>query len=266
METMTIDGLTLFFDEEERETARLVQDTCEKSLRLIREQWDLDAPQELRVYVMTSWLGFIFHSAPWFWQPLLVLSLPFWYLRVRNLWRYAGGWSQRYGERCAIGVKPARLIRQADRRLGDRVFVQDNHIDEKIRQITCHELAHAFTAHLKLPMWLNEGLAMLMVDRLLEKQTVRHETLDVLARSAGAQNLQRVGTISAKNQDAVIYLYVRGYWIVRYLEDVRPDLLRNLLAQRHSRTELEERIAGALDMDRETFWSSIDSMAASHFG
>jgi hypothetical protein len=37
METMKVDGLTLFFDAEERETARLAQDACEQGIRLMRE-------------------------------------------------------------------------------------------------------------------------------------------------------------------------------------------------------------------------------------
>ena len=265
MESMTIDILTLFFDAEEHEAAELAQDACQKSIRLIREQWDLDTPRELRVYVMTSWLHFIFHSAPWFWQPLLVLSLPFWYRRIKNLWRYAGGWAQRYGKRCAIGVKPARLIQQTDKSLGDRFFVQEDSLDDKIRHITCHELTHAFTAHLKLPMWLNEGLAVLMMDRLFGRQIVKQETLDILARPADGENLQRVRKITGQNLDAVVYLFVRGYWITRYLEDVRPGLIKDLLAQRHSHVKLENKIAGALDMDRETFWRSIDGLVVAHF-
>jgi hypothetical protein len=37
METTIVDGLTLFFDADERETAELVQDACEKSIRIIKE-------------------------------------------------------------------------------------------------------------------------------------------------------------------------------------------------------------------------------------
>jgi hypothetical protein len=264
MET-TATGLTLFFDENERDTARLVHDTCEQSTRLLREHWGLETPPEVRVYVMTSWLHFVFHSAPWYWQPLLVLCLPLWYFRVRNLWQVAGGWAQSYGKRKAIGVKPPRLIQLANKGLGERIFVGEDKAEDKIRHITCHELTHAFTAHLRLPMWLNEGLAMLMVDRLLKKPTVKAETLDILARSTSDKTLARVGRITEKNQDAVVTLYVRGYWIVRYLEEKRPDLLRGLLAQRYSHVELESKIASSLDIDYGTFWNSIDGMIISHF-
>lgn len=266
METLIIDGLILYFDETERDTARLAQDACQQSIELLKKHWGLDTPQEVHVYVMTSWKHFVFHSAPWYLQPLLVLTMPFWYLRIKNLWQVAGGWAQSYGKRRAIGVKPARLLQLADRSLGDRIFVRENSADDKIRHITCHELTHAFTSHLRLPAWLNEGLAMLAVDRLLGRLTIKAETLDVLARMAGSQNVTRIGTITEKNQDAIIALYIRGYWIARYLEEAQPGLLKSLLTRRYRHTALEDKIAAALVMSREAFWSSIDEMIVSHFG
>jgi hypothetical protein len=265
METLTVDSLTLFFDSAERDTAELVQDTCKKTIRLMWEHWGLETPREVRVYVMTSWLHFLFHSAPWYWQPLLVLSLPFWYFRIKNLWRFTGGWAQSYGTRRAIGVKPPRLIRLADTSLGERIFIKEDSADDKTRHITCHELTHAFTAHLQLPMWLNEGLAMLSVDRLLQRQTVKTETLDILARAGRSNNLKQVGMITENNQDAVMALYVRGYWIARYCEETRPGLLKSLLTQRHSHEALDSKLAGSLDMDSKAFWGSIDGIVNAHF-
>lgn len=214
---------------------------------------------------MTSWRHFVFHSAPWYWQPLLALSLPLWYFRIRNLWQVAGGWAQSYGKRQAIGVKSTRLVQLANKSLGDRIFVRGNDIEDKIRHITCHELTHAFTAHLRLPMWLNEGLAVLAVDRLLGRPTVKAETLDVLAQPANKKTLRRIGAVTEKNQDAVIALYIRGYWIARYLEEVRPGLLESLFTRRYRHAELEGRIAAALGLSREAFWSSINGMVVSYF-
>ncbi len=42
MEAMPVNGLTLFFDAEEREAAELIRRACEKSVRLIHECWGLD--------------------------------------------------------------------------------------------------------------------------------------------------------------------------------------------------------------------------------
>ena len=49
----------------------------------------------------------------------------------------------------------------------------------QVQRIACHELVHAYTAHLKLPAWLHEGLAMLTVDRFFERPTVKRESRDL---------------------------------------------------------------------------------------
>jgi len=265
METMPVDGLTLFFDPQERQAAELMRHACEKSIRLIRACWGLETPQDCRVYVMTSWRRFLFHSSPWTWRILLGVSVPAWYSRVQRLWRIAGGWVQRYGRRVAVGVKPARLVERADRSMGERIFYGQDDMDEKVQQVTCHELVHAFAAHLRLPLWLNEGLAMVTVDRYFQKPTVRYETLEVLRRWAGGTGPGEYRSLSYKDQDAVVYHCVRGYWITRYLEDTRPELLRSLLSQRHRRRALEDKVAAALGRGREAFWRDIDGVVACHF-
>lgn len=265
METISIDGLTLFFKAEERDAAELIGEACQRSIRLIHQCWGLDTPKDCRVYVMTSWLHFVFHSAPWAWQVLLGASLPLWYFRVRKMWAYAGGWTQPYGQRVAVGVKPPRLIQLADRSIGARIFVREEDIDTKVRQITCHELVHAFTAHLKLPMWLNEGLAQVTVDRFAGKPAVRSETIEVLARSSGRASPGRYWRLRPGDKDALVYHYVRGYWITRYLQETRPELLQDMLSQRYRHRVLESKLATVFGMSRAEFWHKIDGIVVSHF-
>ena len=266
METTSIADLTLFFDAHERDAAELIRHACERSVQLIHECWGLDTPRDCRVYVMTSWLHFVFHSAPWHWRILLGLSMPLWVLRISKTWNYAGGWAQRYGKRRAVGVKPPRLIQLADTSIGDRVFVAEDDLSEKVQHVTCHELVHAFAAHLKLPMWLNEGLAMVTVDEFAGKPTVRPETLETLKRSSHETSPGRYRKLRVGDQDALVYHCVRGYWLTRYIKDTRPELLKSLLAQRHTHTALESQVAAALGMSDQEFWPTIDRVVASHFG
>jgi hypothetical protein len=191
--------------------------------------------------------------------------MPLWAFRAKKTWSLAGGWEQRYGQRRAVGVKPPRLLQLADRRIGERIFVKEENIGEKVQSITCHELTHAFTSHLRLPTWLKEGLAMVMVDRFFEKPTVQHETLAVLERSSdkhspGGHQKLRVG-----DEVALVYLYTRGYWLTRYIEESRPGLLKDLLSRRCQHDELESRIATAYEKRLEEFWDEIDGVLVSHF-
>ena len=110
MKSRTISNVMLVFDPGEQDTADLIGGTCEKAIQLTQENWGLELPENCRIYVMTSWLGFVFQSAPWPWRILLGATLPFWGFRARRTWPYSAAWTQRYGRRVAIGVKPPRLF------------------------------------------------------------------------------------------------------------------------------------------------------------
>jgi hypothetical protein len=265
METMRVDGLTLFFDVGEREAAELIGKTCQESILLIHEQWGLDTPTDCRVYVMTSWLYFLFHAMPWPWRIAAVPALPILYLRMNRMWPYVGGWATRYGKRRSIGIKPPSLMALANTSIGEQVFIKAENMAEKVQHITCHEQTHAFAAHLRLPMWLNEGLAMLTVDKFFQKPTVIPGTIKTLLdpmRPVGPESYRR---ISVRDKDAMVYAYVRGYWLTRYLEETQPQLLRSLLAHRRRHKILESEVAAALGMNHSAFWSMIDDIVAEHF-
>jgi hypothetical protein len=261
VERTSVSGLTLFFDAEEREAIQLIGQACEKSVPLIHESWGLDPPQDCRVYVMTSWSRFVFRSAPWGRKILFAALLPFWALRAKRLWRYAGGWVRSYGERVTVGLKPPRLVQRGDSSIGERIFVPAQDVQEKVQFNTCHELVHAFTDHLGLPVWLHEGLAMVTVDRFAGRRTVRPETLEPVARWSERAGPGGIEELRLEDPDAVVYLYVRGYWLTRYIEETRPGLLKDLLARSPRslrRDELESEIAVAYGEGREEFWGGID--------
>ena len=159
MEMMQADGLMIFYEADEQETAQLLYPACEKIIRLLQKNWGLDTPPDCQVYVMTSWGGFFIHAAPWLWKVLLVLLWPLWAFNARRIWPHAGGWSQQFGKRRAVGIKPPRLLQTSDSSIGKRIFIEIEGLETKVQLVVCHELTHAFTAHLRLPMWLNESLA-----------------------------------------------------------------------------------------------------------
>lgn len=267
MRTEQINGLTLFFESREREAAELIGQACEQSVEIIRACWGLDTPEDCRVYVMTSWVRFLFHAPPWPWRVLVAVTLPLWYFRARKLWALAGGWHQQFGERRAVGVKPPRLLRTADTSIGERIFIKEDDFDERVRRNACHELTHAFTSHLGLPMWLNEGVAMVTVDKFAGKPTIKHETLQALAQPPQDTSPGRYRQLRGEAMDNLVFFHcVRGYWLTRYLEDTQPDLLKDLLRQKHNHGGLESKVAAAYEMEPGEFWRSIDAILVSHFG
>ncbi len=263
MESIQVGGITVLYDYGELSAAETVCEAVERSTQIILQSWDLRMPRDCRVCVMTGWLSFVLRSAPWLWKVYVVMTLPLRILAYRRLWRYAGGWAVQFGKRRAIGVKPPHLLRLEERSIGQRIFLPEETVEEKVMHITCHELTHAFTAHLRLPTWLNEGLAMVTVDRLLGKVTVRPETIETL-RFSGAVPGRRQ-KIDLDDSDAVVYTYVRGYWLTRFIEDTQQGFLRRLLKRRYNHRDLEMRVAAAFEMNREAFWRNIDSMIVEHF-
>jgi len=191
--------------------------------------------------------------------------MPMMYFRVKKIWNVSGGWAQQYGKRRAIGIKPPRLLKLGDRSIGDQVFVRDNNVRNEVRRITCHELVHAFTSHLRLPMWLNEGLAMVTVDKFEGKPTVKQETLAFLKPASENKDPGRYRKLSTSKREALIYHFVRGYWITRYITDMQPGLLQNSLKKRQKKISLENSIAEAFQKNREAFWDQIDDILISHF-
>jgi hypothetical protein len=260
-----IDNVTLVFDPGEQDTADLIGGACAKAIRLAQESWGLEPPEDCRIYVMTSWWGFVFQSAPWPWRILLGATVPFWCFRARRTWPYSAAWTQRYGRRVAIGVKPPRLLEQSDRRIGVRMFVEERDMKVNVQHVTCHELVHACAAHLRLPMWLNEGIATVTVDRFLERPTIRQETLEFMRGFLPKAPPPTYRELSRMGGEAIAYHGMRGYWLVRYLEEERPGFLRRMFSLRRDSKTIEREVAMELGMEPGSFWSEIDEVVVGHF-
>ncbi|NIS80861.1 MAG: hypothetical protein GTO14_11775 [Anaerolineales bacterium] len=264
MRSRTIGAVTLVFDPEEQETADLIQGACEKAIHLAQEIWGLKPPEDCRIYVMTSWLGFVFQSAPWPWRILLGATMPFWYFRVRRTWPYSAAWTQRYGRRVGIGVKPPRLIEQSDRSIGIRMFVEQKDMKVNVQHVTCHELVHACSAHLRLPMWLNEGIATVTTDRFAGKPTIRRETLEFIRDFMPKAAPPTYRELSRMGAEAIVYHGTRGYWLVRYLEQEHPGFLRDMFSQHRDAKTIERATVSKLGMEGERFWNEIDEVVVSY--
>ncbi|MFN2149407.1 MAG: hypothetical protein ACK2T2_13555 [Anaerolineales bacterium] len=248
----------LYYDEEESASAAIVRAALDKTQRLLQERWSLEFPTDCHVLVMTSWRQFLFNAAPIPWRIMLALTLPLWARRVESMWKVAGGWTNRFGRRIAIGVKPPRLLEQADRRIGERIFIPLEDPREKVRQITCHELTHAATSALRLPLWLNEGMAARAVDHFSGHTTIRIETLDALRDSERDPLPLSYRKLQTSDRDRVVYQFARGYWLTRWLDDNRPEVLAHLLSTRIPLQEIERILAGAFSLEMEDLWRSID--------
>ena len=269
MRSRTVSHITLMINRDEQDTVDLIGDACEKALQLAQEIWGLEPPEDCRIHVMTSWLGFVFQSAPWPWRILLGATIPFWVFRVRRTWPYSAAWTQRYGSKVAIGVKPPRLLEQSGIEyhdsIGVRMFADEKDMRVNVQSVTCHELVHACSAHLRLPAWLNEGIATVTVDRFLGRPTIRQETLEFMRDFQPKAPPLSYKKLSRKGMDAIAYHGIRGYWLVRYMEDEHPCFLRHMFLSYQDAHTIEHEVALQLGMMPESFWDEIDELVTDHF-
>jgi hypothetical protein len=260
MKSSPVHGLTLYYDVAEAETAEFIRQACDRCVPVLTGQWGLPAPADGRVYVMTSWARFVFHSAPWPRRIAYAVCFPIVWRRAAGVWPFAGGWNLPHGRRMAVGVKPARLMEHAERSLGRQIYVPAASPAETVQRVTCHELTHAFSAHLRLPAWLHEGLAMVAVDRALGRPHVQAETLRRLGGSHPPP-----ARYNLREPEAVLDLYARGYWLTRYLAEAHAALLRRLLAQRQPATQVEAAIARELGATEAGLWAAASALTGTHF-
>lgn len=265
MEKIPISGLTIYYDAEEREAVDEIVLACERSIQTITSSWQLAVPQDCRVYIMTTWPRCVFQGAPFGSQIILGLTLPLWYTEFKKRWYYAGGWSQSYGDRQVVGIKAPRLIAQTPDPMGESLFIKQENLEQKVLSIVCHELTHAFSSHLRLPAWMNEGLAMVSTDRCQGRPTVLQDTLQLLKDENQEQRAVEKINLNTQNREEVVLLYVRGYWLTRYMVETQPELVQKLLSQPISHQELEGSISSELGIGRDTFWQEIDQLVVAKY-
>jgi lambda repressor-like predicted transcriptional regulator len=257
--------IPVYFEPQHRDLAQLTHESLETITRFIRETWGFEIPEDFRIYVMNSMMQLIFHPSPLHRKILLGLFLPLWYRRVKKIWEFSGGWSYPTGKRMIIGVKPPELWPDPEKNFGMKVFVDEPDERQKFLWFLCHESVHAFSYHLRLPLWLNEGLATLSVDRLYQKQTIRPQTLEVLEKNNEADGNMNYRKVQSKDNRTLLYHFLRGYWLTRYLEERRPGVLKEVLARKTSHPEIAAKVAKALDLPVEELWRQADGILTEHF-
>lgn len=265
MESISISGLTIYYDADERKAVDEIVLACEQSVQTITSTWQLNTPSDCRVFIMTNWPRCVFQGAPLGSQILLSLTIPLWYTEFKKRWHYAGGWSQQYGARLVVGIKAPRLIAQIPDPIGEKIFTPQENLEQKVLSIVCHELTHAFSSYLRLPSWFHEGLAMVTVDRCLGNPTVKHNTLLLLDKEDRAKEMAEKIDLRKKSHEDILLLYIRGYWLTRHLSDTRPELVRRILRNQYSHQELEALIASAIGIGPETFWQDIDQLLVARY-
>jgi hypothetical protein len=214
---------------------------------LLSRRWGLTGTRACEIHVLTSWERFVDETVPARYRPWVRISKPLWRGRAARTFAVAGGWMLPWPGRPAVGVKPPELLKSSATPMGVRLFEPVSDPVEKVRHLTCHEFTHACTAHLRLPVWLNEGLAMVAVDHLAGHQTVRGDTRGLVTSDPSSLDRRGYRRVRAGDEKALLRLYATGYWITRQLDASNASALRELLSRRRPRREVRRLAAEAFD-------------------
>jgi hypothetical protein len=210
------------------ETESLLREACCRAVNFLQTTWSLKIPH-CHVYVTARWQTIMLEHSPTLHNIINKASfilLRHRYNMLNNLWNRSAGWFQRYGKLCLIAIKPLREFEKMN--LANHPLYTTMTTKERFSNTLVHELTHAFTAHLKLPLWLNEGLALLTSEEALGYGAVKKETLEYLTTPQRGSSYYQLPKLS---NEKFFYQYAKGYWLTRYLQEQHEDILKQLLSK-----------------------------------
>lgn len=233
-ESINVLGMPIRFARDHASTARTVAEAVTRTAEVLRSRWDLPVPARCTLDISADLAALVLKTAPAGYRALLRLTRPLWWRRVNRIANASGGLTLPWRNQPAVGVKPAEVIASAPEGLGSRLYLSETDPLEKVRHIASHEFTHACTAHLRLPVWLNEGLAMRAVDHVAERETVLDST-QALARDLRSLDAAALRRLKTSDTDEVVALYATGYWAVRRVDEQSPQEIVTLLSRPRSR-------------------------------
>jgi hypothetical protein len=215
--------------EPSRETESLLGEACCCAVNFLQGTWQLAVPN-CHVYVTPKWQTIYLEHPPLVWKTMYKLGLSVLKNRrerLETLWQRSAGWFQRFGKLHFIAIKPLVYFQTVN--LQQSPLYKPMTPSQKFCNTLVHELTHAFTVHLKLPLWLNEGFALLAAEQALGYGGLREGTLELLHTPRKTISYFKLPSLAGED---FFYHYAKGYWLTRYLEE--QGGLEPLLKKRHS--------------------------------
>ena len=97
------------------------------------------------------------------------------------------------------------------------------------------------------------------------KPTIREDSLGLLERTQPKGPPPSYRALSRVQGETLAYHTVRGYWLVRFLEEAHPGFVRGFLSERHAPAAIERQLAERLGLQPESLWNEIDHLVGRHF-
>lgn len=258
-----------YVSNKENETlVKIINDSYNKCVKLFKNHWGLDTPKKMKIYIVDSYLSYIkyhFLSSPFYMQTLYILFFPGYIYRWARWWPKSFAWTDQYKMNPVLGIKSIEYFsKPTNNEIGKRVFNKENDIQLKIELSLCHTMLAYLLNQYIYQLWFVDGLCLYSRDLYSSKQIININTLDDLHFSGNSSEPKSLNYVSDSIDDFV-YSSIRGYWIIKYIESLKPGFLRSFLSSNESAENIIERISEAINVDSSDFWSLIDSKVYNYF-
>lgn len=265
MKSVIAENIKILYNDAGKSSVDLFADACRKSVPVIYETWGLKTPAQCKIYIM-DWQRFLLHALSWPKKLSCVVLfplVPLMYIMMSKRWSRVTGFTAPNSPTCV--VKSPAAVELSGRKLGSKIYIQDLNSDSLVQAAICHELTHAFSIHLNLPVWLSEGIAMYAVDKFTGMTTVKAETIRDIEAYQYKNRSTNYSNLMSGDKKSIVYTYARAYWLTRYLEHNYPGFIRGLLVKRQSKRKIEQQLSLKTGIPVKDFWNEIDKKIVAQF-
>lgn len=105
---------------------------------------------------------------------------------------------------------------------------------------------------IKLPFWLLYGIAAITEETFMQKKYIKEETIKMFDITNIKKGCKKIDNI---------YYHAKGYWTVRYLEEMYPGFLKETFKDYIGEDIVEQIILKLkLRLDSEEYWQQLDEL------
>lgn len=256
--------ICIFYDRKFREEKNIVKNSYREIIKIIEKRWGVTLTQKIRIYILNSDLRFLFYASPTYYKVLLfTILLPYWLIVQRKKWAKKRGVCSFKTHTPCILIKPLKYHEDYYKKKFENTKV--NNISAKFRRTLSNLFTHVCINDLEIPYWLEEGISLVMMEHYDGEQSLDKTSLTTIQ-----EKVERgfdVEEINLHDEEDYKYLYTKGYWTVKYLEDEYPGLLKEVINQ-FQKNEIEIAIGEELDISNENrnkLWVEIDNIILCYY-
>jgi len=213
--------------------------------QFVFDEWGIQQQRKYSIFIADDW-HVALHNLP-----LLRLRLklsPNLHKGYNDMWSRVRAWALHSTFRSNICIK--ENFDAEDKKDNPGRIIYDLSTDIYSSEIVfCHELTHICTQHLRLPHWLEEGIAMLTVDKYFNLQTVSLSTLELLKQHPQHMLTSKIKWLEKPSATVIACQYAAGYWLSRYLHELHPDSFKYLLAKPRKEQEIKKHLTEVCGLD-----------------